>query len=134
MNLNKILSIKILMAAMMAGSIMAQGFKDNTLDINYNASYRNNFSLRASTRLSENNNWDLRGFNTGASMRIMPGFNLTYDLWRGHELNANMISRYGVGYQFSKSDFNLNLSLQSTNGSLREDGFHGRIDLSMKFK
>lgn len=122
------------MAAMMAGSIMAQGFKDNTLDINYNASYRNNFSLRASTRLSENNNWDLRGFNTGASMRIMPGFNLTYDLWRGHELNANMISRYGVGYQFSKSDFNLNLSLQSTNGSLREDGFHGRIDLSMKFK
>jgi len=123
-----------IITALAACSIMAQGFKDNTLDINYNASYRDAFSLRATTRLSEQNNWDLRGFSAGAGMRILPGFNMTYDLSRGHELNANMISRYGFGYQFSKPNFNLNMSLYSVNGTPREDGIHGRIDLSVKFK
>lgn len=123
-----------ILTALAASSIMAQGFKENTLDINYNASYRDSFSLRASTRLSENNNWNLRGFNAGAGMRIMPGFNLTYDMSRGHELNASVISRYGFGYQFTKPNLNINMSLYSVNGTPREDGVHGRIDLSVKFK
>jgi hypothetical protein len=123
-----------IIATLAACSIMAQGFRDNTLDINYNASYRDAFSLRATTRLSELNNWDLRGFSAGAGMRILPGFNITYDISRGHELNANTISRYGFGYQFAKPNFNLNMSLYSVNGTPREDGIHGRIDLSVKFK
>lgn len=123
-----------ILATLVACSIMAQGFKNNTLDINYNASYKDTFSLRASTRLSENDNWDLRGFSAGAGLRIMPGFNITYDLSRGHEFNAKMISRYGFGYQFSRPNFNFNMSLYSMSGTPREDGIHGRIDLSVKFK
>jgi hypothetical protein len=113
---------------------MAQGFKDNTLDINYNASYKDAFTLRASTRLSEQNNWNLRGFSAGTGIRILPGLNMNYDLSRGHELNANMISKYGFGYQFSRPNFNLNMSVFSVNGTPREDGVAGRIDLSIKFK
>lgn len=126
--------ITTIIAILTTSSVMAQGFKDNTLDINYNASYRETFNLRASTRISENNRWNLAGFNAGAGWRMMPGLNMTYELSRGHECNANLISKYGFGYQFSKTNLNLNMSVYSVNGTTREDGIHGRIDLSVKFK
>jgi len=126
--------IATIFATLMACSIMAQGFKENTLDVNYNAMYRDTLSLRASTRLSDRNNWNLRGFNAGAGFRLMPGFSITYDLSRGNAPTASLISRYGFGYQYSKPNFNINISAYSFNGTPREDGIHGRIDLSIKFK
>lgn len=120
-----------LLAASMA---MSQSFKNDTLDINYNATYKDSFNLRASTRLSEKENWSMRCFNAGMNLKLWPGLNMAYEVSRSADINASMISKYSLGYQLSKQNFNLNMSLYSVSGTMRDDGMHGRIDFSIKFK
>jgi len=127
-------STATILMCLAATAAMSQSMKNDTLDINYNAVYRDSLSLRASTRLSEKEHWDLKGFNAGINLKPWPGLNMTYEVSRGVEPNAQMISKYSFGYQISKQNFNLNMSLYSFSGTPRDDGIHGRIDFSMKFK
>ena len=109
---------------------------DKVLDLNYTASYGNSLSLRLSSRLSESQNWHLRGFNAESIYGINGKHNqfaITFGLTRGYELNARTTTRYGLTYN-SQSEFaNFSISLYQTEGT-NCSGLSGRIDINMKFK
>ena len=109
---------------------------ERTLDINYTASYKSDFSVRWSSRLSESQDWAIKGFNTGAAYNLNRGANrfaITYDLWRGCELNAPLSQRYGVSYSSQGKFSNMSFSVFQTQTPNQPTILQGRIDLNMKF-
>lgn len=122
---------------LMSSNVFAQNkVSNNTLDINYMATYKSEFTLRMSSRLSENDGWALKGFNGGGAYNIGRGnsrFSLTYDLWRGNEYNAPIGRRFGLAFSTQSRFSNLNLSLYQTDAPNAPSGIAGRLDITMKF-
>lgn len=123
---------------LMSSSIFAQNKVSNTtLDINYMATYKSEFTLRMSSRLSENDRWALKGFNGGGAYNIGKGnsrFSLTYDLWRGNEYKAPTERRFGLAYS-TQSRFNsVSFSMYQTDALNAPSGLAGKLDITMKFK
>ena len=109
---------------------------DKTLDINYLGTYKSDFSLRWSSKLAESQNWEVRAFNTGAAYNLNRGANrfaITYDLWRGPELNAPLAHRYGMSYSSTSRLSNLSLSVFQVQAPNQPSMIQGRIDINMKF-
>jgi hypothetical protein len=109
---------------------------DKTLDINYTATYKSDFSVRWSSKLAESQDWAIKGFNTGAAYNLNRGANrfaLTYDLWRGAELNAPLSQRYGMSYSSQSRFSNLSFSVFQIQTPNQPSVIQGRIDLNMKF-
>ncbi len=130
----KIIAIGFICAAQI--SIAQNKLHDNTLDINYTATYKDNFSLRWSSRLSEQQNWSLKGFTAGGAYSLTGKsnrFSLTYDMWRGTEINAPLSSRYGLSYNTQSKYSNFSFSILHIDVPNQPKGFQGRIDLNMKF-
>jgi hypothetical protein len=128
--------VKLLATILAACTVCcALGQRNNTLDLNYNASYRNSLNFRWSSRLSEASDWGLMGFNTGASWSANQGLgrlSVTYDMFRGYEPCADIGARYGLAYSLSTPTTGLNLSLYNTSGT-RNDGVSAKLDINMKF-
>lgn len=123
---------------LMSSNVFAQNkVSNNTLDINYMATYKSEFTLRMSSRLSENDRWALKGFNGGGAYNIGKGnsrFSLTYDLWRGNEYKAPIGRRFGLAYS-TQSRFNsVSFSMYQTDALNAPSGLAGKLDITMKFK
>lgn len=121
---------------LMSASVFSQT-NNNTLDINYLASFKDTFTLKLSSKLSENNDWSLRGFSGGGAYSVggaSSRFSLTYDLWRGNELNAPLSKRFGLAYS-TQSRFNsVSFSMYQTDALNAPSGLAGKLDITMKFK
>lgn len=130
-------TIIIASTTMLSSLAFAQNpMSDKTLDINYLATYKSDFSLRWSSKLAESQNWEVRAFNTGAAYNLNRGANrfaITYDLWRGCELNAPMSQRYGMSYSSTSRLSNLSVSVFQVQIPNQPNIIQGRIDFSMKF-
>lgn len=119
---------------LMSSNVFAQNkASNNTLDINYMATYKSEFTLRMSSRLSENDGWALKGFTVGGAYRANSRLSLTYDLWRGNEYNAPIGRRFGLAFSTQSRFSNLNLSLYQTDAPNAPSGIAGRLDITMKF-
>lgn len=131
-------TLTLISACALSTTAFAQWQKDNVLDLNYNASFKDSFSLRWSSRLAESQDWTLRGFNAGGSFALNQGptrLSVTYDLMRGYNAGAEVGSRYGLSFSQVASNMNLAFSLFKSDGMANQmNGFSGRLDLSMKFK
>lgn len=110
---------------------------DKTLDINYIASYKDSFSLKWSSKLSEQQEWSLKGFTAGGAYNLNRSanhFSVVYDFWRGCEPNAGISTRYGMAYNTQSKFSNLSFSIFQTDSLTAPSGIAGRIDINMKFK
>ena len=130
--------VTLIVVCAFSSTALAQFRKDNVLDLNYNASFRDSFSLRWSSRIAESQDWNLRGFNAGGSYALNKGstrLSVTYDLWRGYNDNDPMAHKYGLAFSTTAPNLNLAFSLFKTDGANNQmNGFSGRLDLNMKFK
>lgn len=123
---------------LMSASVFSQSTtNNNTLDINYTALFKDTFTLKLNSKLSEDNNWALKGFSGGGAYNIggaSSRFSLTYDLWRGNELNAPISKRFGLAFS-SQSRFNtVSFSMYQTDALNAPSGLAGKLDITMKFK
>jgi hypothetical protein len=110
---------------------------DKTLDINYIASYKDSFSLKWSSKLSEKQDWALKSFTAGGAYNLNKAtnrFSVVYDFWRGCEPNAGISTRYGMAYNTQSKFTNLSFSIFQTDSFTAPSGIAGRIDINMKFK
>lgn len=118
-------------------AICASGFAQtppNTFDINYNASYKDAFNLKLSSRLIEKNNWGVSEFSAGGSYNVINGktkLMLSYDLWKlGDNLPINR--KYGLTLATQNSFSNFSLTLFKSEGG-GQNGLSGRLDFNMRF-
>lgn len=131
-------TITLILACALSTTAFAQLRKDNVLDLNYNASFKDSFSLRWSSRIAESQDWTLKGFNAGGAYSLNKGptrLAVTYDLMRGYNDGAEIGHRYGLAFSTTAPNLNLAFSLFKTDGANNQmNGFSGRLDLNMKFK
>ncbi len=123
--------VLISLALLCSTNIFAQ--EKNTLDINYNLNYKDDFFFRASAKLSQNQDWEFKNLNGGCAYNIggkNSNFGITYDFWKNINITTQ---RYGLKFQTQNKFSNLNLSVYKTDNPNSQSGFAGRIDLNMKF-
>lgn len=109
--------------------------KANFLDINYTMSRNDIFGIRFSTRLSEEERWNLNAFNGGAFWKLAKGSSslvISYDSYRVNGYSP-IGYRYGFIYSSSGPHSTLSLSLFQNDNFTNLKGFSGKIDLNIKF-
>ncbi len=107
--------------------------QNNTFDINYNASYKDAFNLKLTSRMIEKNDWAMQGFSAGGSYNVINGktkLMLSYDLWKlGDNLPINR--KYGITFSTQNTFSNFSLTLFKSEGG--QNGLSGRLDFNMRF-
>lgn len=122
---------------LLLGNAAAQNkSSDKILDVNYTATYKNTLSFKWLSRISESQDWSIRSFTAGGAYNLNTGasrLSVTYDLWRGNEINSQIYKRYGLAYTTQGKSTNLSFSIFQTDVPNQIGSFQGRLDLNTKF-